>query len=67
MDLVSMSLDTSKSNLTEISNSADTLHFRNYLSAPNKHQTDIDNKTAPTLSSAMPPPPRPPPLWDLEK
>ena len=75
-----MSLDTSKSNLTEISNSPDKHHVRNYLSSPdtNKRQTDIDNKTAPKLSSAMPPPPptpspptttttpRPRPLWELE-
>ena len=71
-----MPLDTNKSNITEISNSADTLHARNYLSSPdtNKHQTDIDNKTVPKLSSAMPSPPpspttttpQPPPLWELE-
>ena len=75
-----MSLDTSKSNLSEISNSPDKHHVRNYLSSPdtNKRQTDIDNKAAPKLSSAMPPPlptpspptttttPRPRPLWELE-
>ena len=55
-----MWLDTSKSNLTEINNSDDTLHVKNYLSSPdtNKHQKDIDNeKTAPKLSSANLPPP----------
>ena len=59
-----MSLDTSKSNLTGISNSADKLHVGNYLSSPdtNIDQTNIDNKTAPKLLSAMlPPSPRPPP------
>ena len=59
-DLISMWLDTSKSNLMEINNSDDTLHVRNYLSSPdtNKHQKDIGNKkTAPKLSSANPPPP----------
>ena len=71
-----MPLDTNKSHLTEISNSADTLHVRNYISSPgtNKHQTHIDNKTVPKLSSAMPPPPpspttttpQPPPLCELE-
>ena len=55
-----MWLDTSKSNLTEMNNSDDILHVKNYLSSPdtNKHQKDIDNeKTAPKLSSANLPPP----------
>ena len=41
-----MSLDTNKSNLTEISNSADTLLVRNYFSSPdtNKQETYIDKK-----------------------
>ena len=58
-----MSLDTSKSNLTEISTCADTLQVRNYLPSPdtNKHQTDINKKTAPKLSSPMPSPPPPHP------
>ena len=44
-----MWLDTSKSNLTEINNSDDTLHVKNYLSSPdtNKHQKDIDNEKQP--------------------
>ena len=47
-----MLLDTNKSNLTEINNSANTLHIRNYLSSPdtNKHQTGIGNKTVPQPS-----------------
>ena len=57
-DLISMSLDTNKSNLTrtKISNCADTLDVRNYLLSldTNKHQTYIDNKTAPKLLSRMP-------------
>ena len=77
-DLISISLDTRKSNLTEINNDADKFHIGNYLSSPdtNKHQTDITNKTAPKLSSAMPPPlptittitttAQPPPSWELE-
>ena len=61
-DFISPSLDTRKSNLTEISNRTDRLHVGNYLSSAdkNKHQTDIDNKTAPKLLSATPPPPPPP-------
>ena len=58
-----MSLDTTKSNLTKIRNSADTIYVKNlHLPSPdaNKHQTEIDNKTAPKFSSA-PLPPQPPP------
>ena len=77
-DLISISLDTRKSNLTEINNDADKFHIGNYLSSPdtNKHQTATTNKTAPKLSSAMPPPlptittitttAQPPPSWELE-
>lgn len=59
-----MSLDTSNSNLTEISKSTDTLHVRNYLSSPdtNKNQAYIDNKTAPNFHQPchnQPPPSNP--------
>ena len=42
-----MSLYTNKSDLTDVSNTADTFLIRNYLSSPdmNKHQTYIDIKT----------------------
>ena len=48
-----MLLDTRKSNLTEIRNSADKLRAGYYLQSPdlNKHQTDINNKTK---SNAIP-------------
>ena len=62
-DLTSMLLNTSKSNLTEISNSGDKVHVGNCLSSTNTniHQTNIVKKTVPKFSSAMPPPPSPPP------
>lgn len=71
-----MLLNTSKSNLTEISNSGDKVHVRNFLASTNTniHETNIVKKTVPKFSSAMPPPPsptttptpQPPPLLELE-
>ena len=60
--MISISLDTSQSNLTEISNSVDTLHIRNQFLSPDtsKNQRDIDNKTAPKFSAMLPPAPSPP-------
>ena len=66
-----------KSNLTEIINRTDKLHFRNYLLSPdtNKSQRDIYSKSGPKFSWALPPPPQspqttttpePPPSWELE-
>ena len=64
-----MSLDTNKSNLTrtKISNCADILDVRNYLLSldTNKHQTYIDNKTAPKLLSKMPAPLPPSPTTNI--
>ena len=76
-DLISMSLDTRKSNLTEINNGTNSTSEIIFRLLIRKHQTDITNKTAPKLSSAMPPPPlptittitttaQPPPSWELE-
>ena len=57
-----MSLHENESNLTEIINRTDKLHVKSYLLSPdtNKHQTDIDSKSGPQFSSALPPPPQSP-------
>ena len=64
-----MSSDINKSNLTrtKISNCKDTLDIRNYILSLNmtKHQTYIDNKTAPNLLSRTPAPPPPSPTTNI--
>ena len=66
---ISISLETKNSKLTEISNNTGIFHVGEHLTSPDiscndiliKNQTEMDNKTASKLSSALPPQPPPPP------